>query len=381
METKMEKEKKPFMNIGTGAFIQEELDERNWRQEDLAEILNMSLKSVNLLIKNKQAITVKTAKLLGKAFGQSPQYWLNLDSNYRLRLSNYTELEARTDLFARIYKYMPVKEMIEKKWIESYDDADELRSLVCKFWEIRKLDFKFLEGIEVPTLKRSGAFAQFNKYFALTWFNMAQKCAEVYSVDKYSKKKLRKITSDFAKYTIYKAGPRKLISDLNCAGVKFLVLQHLKKTYIDGAAFRDDANPVIVCTLRYDRVDNFWFTAAHEIAHVLLHLKSRNDYFIDNIDQVNTSKEQEANDFALKIIKANEVIEYFHGFGSYISEKRVRGCAQKLGVSEAIVVGVLQYNKILSRKNLNWMKGSITDKIPRKYWAERHLRKVRVTPS
>lgn len=376
----MPKEKKPFMNIGPGAFIQEELDERNWRQEDLAEILDMSLKSVNLLIKNKQAITVKTAKLLSKAFGQSPHYWLNLDANYRLRLLNYKDQEERADLFAKVFKYMPIKEMIEKKWIENYDDADELRSLVCKFWEIRKVDFKFLEGIEVPSLKRSVAFAQFNKYFALTWFNMAQRCAEVYSVDKFAKKKLKKITRDYAKYTIYKAGPRKLITDLNCAGVKFLVLQHLKKTYIDGATFRDDANPVIAYTLRYDRVDNFWFTAAHEIAHIMLHLKSRNDYFIDNLDQVNTSEEKEANDFASRIIKANEIIEYFLPLGKYISEKRVRGCAEEIGVSEAIVVGVLQYSEMLARKNLNWMNERVTDKIPRKYWAERHLSKVRITP-
>ncbi|MFA4830411.1 MAG: HigA family addiction module antitoxin, partial [Thermodesulfovibrionales bacterium] len=75
----------PYKNIGPGEFIKEELEVRNWRQEDLAEILGISLKTVNQLIKNKQTITIETAKLLSKAFGQSPQYWINLDSNYRLR--------------------------------------------------------------------------------------------------------------------------------------------------------------------------------------------------------------------------------------------------------------------------------------------------------
>jgi HTH-type transcriptional regulator/antitoxin HigA len=380
METKMPKKGKPFTNVGPGAFIQEELDERNWRQEDLAEILNMSAKSVNLLIRNKQAITVKTAKLLGKAFGQSPQYWLNLDANYRLRLIDCDDLEERTEFFARAFKYMPIKEMLEKKWIEKYYNADELRSIIHKFWEIRELDFKFLESIEVPSLKRSDAFAQFNKYFALTWFNMARRCAEVYHVGKYEKKKLRQITRKFTNYTNQTAGPPKLISELNSAGVKFLVLGHLKKTYIDGAAFHDNSNPVIVCTLRYDRADNFWFTAAHEIAHILLHIRSKKDYFIDNIEQVNTKKEQEANDFAQKMIKANEIVEYFRNFGKYISEKRVKRCSQELGVNEGIVVGVLQYKEMLSRRNLNWMKEDISNKIPNKFLAEKHLKKVQVTP-
>ena len=38
---------KPFKNIGPGEFIKEELEVRNWRQEDLAKILGMSLKSIN----------------------------------------------------------------------------------------------------------------------------------------------------------------------------------------------------------------------------------------------------------------------------------------------------------------------------------------------
>ncbi len=82
----MIKNYKPYFNIGPGPFIKEELEARNWRQEDLAEIMGMLLKSINQLIKNKQAITVEIAQLLSKAFGPSPQFWLTLDENYRLRL-------------------------------------------------------------------------------------------------------------------------------------------------------------------------------------------------------------------------------------------------------------------------------------------------------
>ena len=64
---------KPYLNIGPGEFIKEELEAGNWRQEDLAEILGLSLKSVNKLMMNKHAITIETAKLLSKAFGQLPQ--------------------------------------------------------------------------------------------------------------------------------------------------------------------------------------------------------------------------------------------------------------------------------------------------------------------
>ena len=105
---------KPFMNIGPGDFIQEELDERGWRQEDLADIIGMAPKTVNQIIKNRQSITPETARLLSKAFGQSPQYWLNLDSKYRLQLQEESNKEKMAELKAMIYEYMPIQEMVKK---------------------------------------------------------------------------------------------------------------------------------------------------------------------------------------------------------------------------------------------------------------------------
>lgn len=76
----------PFMNLGPGEFIKEEMEYREWQNEDLAEVLGMNPKTISELLYNKQRISYKSAKLLIRAFGQSPQYWLNLDNNYRLKL-------------------------------------------------------------------------------------------------------------------------------------------------------------------------------------------------------------------------------------------------------------------------------------------------------
>jgi len=156
----MAKKYKPYLNIGPGAFIKEELEERGWCQEDLAEIIGMSLKSINQLIKNKQAITVKTAQLLSKAFGQSPQYWLTLDANYRLRLRQDKKCVKRTGLLANIYKYMPIKEMIKKGWFRKYTNPDELKKQVQWFWGRNSLDFRWLEEVRLPNLRRSSAYHQ-----------------------------------------------------------------------------------------------------------------------------------------------------------------------------------------------------------------------------
>lgn len=83
---------KPFINIGPGEIIKDNLDALNWSQEDLAEIMGMSVKSISHIINNKQAVTIETARLLAKIFNTSPQLWLNLDNNYRLRLEKENDL-------------------------------------------------------------------------------------------------------------------------------------------------------------------------------------------------------------------------------------------------------------------------------------------------
>ncbi|NJL20730.1 MAG: hypothetical protein HC895_07860 [Leptolyngbyaceae cyanobacterium SM1_3_5] len=46
---------------------------------------------------------------------------------------------------------------------------------------------------------------------------------------------------------------------------------HLPQTYLDGAALLlPDGTPVVALTLRYDRIDNFWFVLLHELGHILL---------------------------------------------------------------------------------------------------------------
>lgn len=358
---------KPFLNIGSGEFIKEELEARNWRQEDLAEILGISLKSVNKLIMNKQSITIETARLLSKAFGQTPQYWMNLDTNYRLRLQPESSKERDVEIKSKIYKYMPVKEMVKKGWIKPFKTVNDLIKEVKHFWDVSTIDFSCLDKEISLNFKKSEAFDHYNKYYALTWFRMAQKIARAYQVTPYEKDTLENLAQSLCSYTIRENGIEVFHRDLNKAGVKFFVLNHLQKTYIDGASFFDNSNPVIVYTARHNRTDNFWFTIAHEIAHILLHLKKKEDFFIDSLDDFSCRKEESANKLAEEILQVNKILEYFKPYERYISRERVIKCAKELEVNPAIVVGVLQHHNILLKRNLNEFKHVVLDVIPRRY--------------
>jgi HTH-type transcriptional regulator/antitoxin HigA len=68
-------------------------------------------------------------------------------------------------------------------------------------------------------------------------------------------------------------GPRLAKESLAKHGIPLVAVAHLPKTYLDGAALKlGDGTPVIGLTLRYDRLDNFWFCLLHELAHVGRHM-------------------------------------------------------------------------------------------------------------
>ena len=67
-------------------------------------------------------------------------------------------------------------------------------------------------------------------------------------------------------------------------GIRFVVLRHLSWTYLDGAALRGpDRAPVVALSLRHDRLDHFWFSLTHELAHIMLHLDDEACVLLDDI--------------------------------------------------------------------------------------------------
>jgi HTH-type transcriptional regulator/antitoxin HigA len=80
-------------------------------------------------------------------------------------------------------------------------------------------------------------------------------------------------------------GPRLAKEFLAKHGISLVVVRHLPKTYLDGAVLKlGDGTPVIGLTLRYDRVDSFWFCLLHELAHLGRHMETNGDVaFVDDL--------------------------------------------------------------------------------------------------
>ena len=79
--------KQEFPTIHPGEFLDETLRELKISQAEFARAIGVSPMRISHVIKGTRPITAELALLIGRAFGQSPQYWLNLQTAYYLKIA------------------------------------------------------------------------------------------------------------------------------------------------------------------------------------------------------------------------------------------------------------------------------------------------------
>jgi HTH-type transcriptional regulator/antitoxin HigA len=145
--------------------------------------------------------------------------------------------------------------------------------------------------------------AKFDKVGLLLWQSRVLKVAKAAS----EQIKVRFDITDmgwlkeFVRLSISPDAPKLALEYLQEKGIVVVVEQQLPQTYLDGAALLlSNGVPVIGLTLRYDRLDHFWFTLLHELGHIFLHFyRGLESGFLDNLEAIDESDyEKEADSFA-----------------------------------------------------------------------------------
>jgi len=157
------------------------------------------------------------------------------------------------------------------------------------------------------------------------------------------------ISDDFlrelARLSYFDSGPLLAKEFLNKNGVHLICERHLPRTHLDGAAIKlQNGSPVVAITLRFDRLDNFWFTLFHEVAHVALHMdKDGFDFFVDDLTEASKDKcEQEADALASESLIPSKEWKSKR-FQKNTSAAAILAFAEKLRISPSIPAGRIRY--------------------------------------
>ncbi len=342
-----------------GEYIQDELEARGWTQEAFAHILGRPLKTVNQIIKGVKRITPQTAQELAAAFDTTAELWLNLENTYRLE-------KERTDQNAvarraKLYEMAPVKEMMARQWIPDTDDVAELESVVATF---------FAEPFSAAARKSTSYDSTSPALRA--WIYKARYLArQAPAVKSFRTTNAKKELPSLHALTVSEHEVRHVPSVLAKLGIRLVVVKHLQGTHIDGATFwLDDKSPVIAVSLRFDRIDSFWFTLYHELSHVLhkdkwsidIDIVGPNRSVSDDIPEIEKRANQEASNYLISREKLDSFITRHRPRFSKVSIIRFANLHQ---IHPGIVVGQLQHRYAIkyshSREMLASIRTAVTD--------------------
>ena len=238
--------------------------------------------------------------------------------------------------FKTLINKLPKQELIKNGWLSN---DDSLSSLVPLFSNIMNDKFK--------TLFRKNATAN-DALYAL-WLSRISEIAkikvlttDIHEFQRLTKEDLKEI----AHYSIDESLIKELPQILAHYGIILIYEKSIPGMKLDGVVFKlISGHPVIGISLRYPRLDHFWFTLLHELSHIVLHFEQLDNPIFDDLEQESSELiEKQANrlaksSFVERSIWRNCEPKY------QIGDNAIFRFAKKVNIHPAIIAGLLRYEK------------------------------------
>jgi HTH-type transcriptional regulator / antitoxin HigA len=237
----------------------------------------------------------------------------------------------------------PLAEVYRRRWFgDSVTSLSELRARAPELLGPLLAPFAASNRVEAHLRQHVRTGSTMDENALLCWKGRIWQQAQRQQVSEYYPEAVTlALIGDVAKLSLLDNGPTVAAELLAKAGVRLVVERGLPHTHLDGAALRVLGNPPIVAlTLRHDRLDNFWFTLCHELAHVVLHLQSNEDASIlDDLEATDDSDwELGANRAATEAMIPESVWVAWRSHGTP-TEAGIRRFAATLRLHPAVVAG------------------------------------------
>jgi HTH-type transcriptional regulator/antitoxin HigA len=329
--------------ITPGVALRDALEEKGWTQEELAIITGTSRMTVSNIIAGRTGITPDMAVSLAAAFGNDPSEWLNLDTVFRLSQVTGDPLAVRHK--ALLFRFAPIREMQRRGWINETNDASELEQELKRFFQVSSLEYA--PEILVATRRVSRVPELTPQQRA--WCFRARQMAGALTVRRFLPARLHEVLKEVRGLAAYVKEVQHLPQLLADYGVRFVIVEPLAGAKIDGAAFwLDENSPVIAVSVRYDRIDAFWFTVLHELSHISHQdaLSVDSQLTVDTPkDVAKDSSEQRADrEASSTLVPKAEMDSFIRRVGPLYSKVRIIQFAHRIKIHPGIVIGQLQHS-------------------------------------
>ena len=344
-----------------GQLLHALLAERGWSNRVLSAVLEAEETGISKLVKDKKAITPEIALALEEVFCVPAERFLSLQRDYDLAKAR---LIARPDpkraARAQLFGGLPIAEMIKRGWLTSCDvkDMPGVEKALAAFFGVNSV-----EEIEIlPHAAKRTVVSEGATTVQLAWLYRVKQIASEMIVAKYSHASGLKAIQLLKPLLLAAEEARKVPKILAECGIRFVIVETLPSAKIDGVCFwLGPTAPVIAMTMRFDRIDNFWFVLRHELEHVL-HEHGKAVISIDSelegakagVGSTLSEEERVANSAAAEFCVPQKTMDSFIARKApTFAERDILGVAATVGVHPGLIAGQLrhrtgQYNRFTS---------------------------------
>jgi len=335
----------PFEATHPGTLIKDELEVRDEiTQKDLATLLGIKPSFLNEIIKGKRPVTANMAVLLEKALGISADYWMKFQSQYEIDIAKIKEKNINKikliEIWNIITQYVPVKYFDKNGYLTN--DLSSNISVIQSIYSVKSIDelVNKISERKFSFFKKSEKL-QIDEKNMIAWTSLVEYEAEKKEANTFNFENLPQLNIELQEIFFINKDVLKLVDKkLAQYGIKFLLVDKLEKTPIDGYSFWSINNPVIALTLRHNRIDNFAFTVLHELGHIALHIrKNKDSKFIDLAETEENELEKEANNYAQESLippsSWNDLLKNYIP----LSDENIYKFSNKYRINPAIILG------------------------------------------
>jgi len=328
-----EKERYPIAPPDPVDAIRFRMDQAGLSRRDLVPYLGSKSK-VSEVLSGKRPLTLSMIRALHEGLG--------IPADVLLRRTPDAEPDTEAD--SPDWSRMPVKEMAKRGWLKATPEQ-----LKRHAGDMARRWFTSAGQPQPAALFRTSRHTrsarEMDGYALTAWTARVLQLAAAQRSS--AKTKPVSIDAQFmaevAHLSVLDSGPSAARDYLIKHGIALVVEPHFRRTYLDGAAIFGNG-PVVGLTLRYDRLDNFWFTLMHELAHVALHVDTGADAFYDDLEASSEPdpRESEADALAADALIPKEAwIDWEKGDPHSTSD--VVAFARSMRVHPAVVAGRLRH--------------------------------------
>lgn len=308
------------------------MEEKGLKQSDLIPYFGTSGR-VSEILNRKRPLTVEMIRAVSLGLG------ISADTLLGLAQPGPDSAKAIVD-----WSKFPIREMMRRGWIEGIvrPSREAIAQLVQQYVSDAGLP---LGSAAFRRTLSGNADSPTTQYSLYAWLaRVIQRArAKKGKLGRFEQSRLSTgFLRELAQLSWSEKGPLLAVEYLNNHGICVIIEPHLKSTRLDGAALRDiDGTPIIGLTLRFDRLDSFWFTLLHEAVHIWKHVGDAVDTFLDDLDANSEDRrEAEANRLAREAFIPRILWRRSDAF-LRPSRESIYRFARELKISPAVIVGQL----------------------------------------